>query len=816
MSESGTSAEAPQPERTVRSEADGPTAALRPSLRALAATPPDVDLAEAGAIAERWFGIRGDMALLDSERDRNFRIRIADGNAYVLKIANSAEDEAFIDLQVAALEHIARVDPGLPIPRVMAAADGRSWVPVATSDGLTHPVRLLSYLEGGQPHVCVLPLTALPGFGAIVARTGRALRGLIHPAASNALLWDVRHGSDLRPLLAEIDDPARRAMVERVVDRFDDHVEAALAGLRAQVIHNDLTCDNVLVDERRRVVGILDFGDMAQTALVIDLAVSAASQMGGRRDPFEAAAAIVRGYDGVTRLEPEELDLLPDLIATRLTALVAISTWRVRMYPENAAYIQISDDEGWPLLERFDALGPGGVRASFERAMELGRRPVGSATDRGTSGAATADLVRRRRTVLGSAISPLTYRTPLHLDRGEGVWLFDVDGRRYLDVYNNVPVVGHGHPQVVEAIARQAARLNTNARYLYEPIVELAERLVAAMPPGLDTCLFVNSGSEANDLAWRLAVAATDGSGAVVTEHAYHGVTTVTADLSPEEWVEATRPDHIETIPAPDGYRGPYRREEPGWAERYAATLDDVAQTLGGRGHRLAAAYLDGGLTSDGVLAPPPAYARGLVERTHVAGGLFVADEVQAGHGRTGSHLWAFAAAGAVPDIVTTGKPMGNGFPVAAVITRGEIVDRLAKRTEWFSTFGGNPVACAAALAVLDVIEDEGLVANAAAVGTYLLGRLGELAGHHEPVGDVRGTGLLIGVELVADRSSREPAGRLATDVAEALRDRGVLVGTTGRDGNVIKIRPPLVFRREHADLLVEQMDEVLTELAGR
>lgn len=801
---------------------------LPPSLRALDAVPPAVDEAEAAAIARRWFGVEGRLDALASERDRNFRIRTDDGAAFVLKFANRAEDEAFIDLQVAALEHIARVDPGLPVPRVHPTMDGRSWVAVETGDGGRHPVRLLTYLEGGEPHVCDLPLTALGPFGAIVARTGRALRGLVHPGAGNALLWDVRHGADLRELLPEVEDPGRRAIVERVVDRFDAWVGPRLAGLRTQVIHNDLTCDNVLVDDRSEVVGILDFGDMAQTVLAADVAVSAASQMGGRDDPLAAAAIVTVGYDSVTPLEPDELELMPDLLATRLAALVLISAWRVRKFPDNAAYIQISDDEGWPLLERFDALGPDALRAAFRRAIDaarLGPRPAVAIPEAraalavpGPSAEAerrTADLVERRRRALGSAISPLSYRRPLHLERGEGVWLYDTTGRRYLDVYNNVPVVGHSHPRVVEAIARQAARLNTNARYLYEPIVELAERLTATMPPGLDTCLFVNSGSEANDVAWRLAVAATGGSGAVVTAHAYHGVTTVTADLSPEEWLDETRPAHVETIPAPDGYRGPHRREEPGWAEAYAVAVEDASTALATRGHQLAAVYLDGGLTSDGILAPPPEYARTLADRTRAGGALFVADEVQAGHGRTGSHLWAFAAAGVVPDIVTMGKPMGNGHPVAAVVTRADIVDRLAARSEWFSTFGGNPVACAAALAVLDVIDVEGILANADAVGAYLRAGLAGLATRHEAIGEVRGSGLLLGVELVADRARREPDGRLAVEVANELREQGVLVGTTGPQGNVLKVRPPLVFGREHADLLVERLDAVLGPLAS-
>jgi 4-aminobutyrate aminotransferase-like enzyme len=394
----------------------------------------------------------------------------------------------------------------------------------------------------------------------------------------------------------------------------------------------------------------------------------------------------------------------------------------------------------------------------------------------------------------------------VHVVRGEGVWLFDPDGRRYLDCYNNVPVVGHSHSRVAQAVTGQQRLLATHSRYLHEALVELAERLQATMPPGLDAVMFVNSGSEANDLAWRIARAATGRTGAIVTDCAYHGLTEATHALSPEEWAKGEQPAHVATIPAPDGYRGPYRREQDGWTQRYAAHIDDAGRALGD--HGLAAIYLDPAFTSDGILAPPPAYLREAARRARAMGGLVVADEVQAGYGRSGTHLWSFQASGIEPDMVVMGKPMGNGFPVAAVLVSSRLLEAIPEEVELFSTFGGNPVACAAALTVLAVIEDEGLVANAAKVGAYLRQGLLTLAERHPVIGDVRGEGLLLGVELTDE--AREPATGRARKMTEAMRERGILLGATGPAGNVLKIRPPLVLEREHADLLLQALDEVL------
>jgi 4-aminobutyrate aminotransferase-like enzyme/Ser/Thr protein kinase RdoA (MazF antagonist) len=760
----------------------------------LEATPPRVDEAAASDLAAELFGIEGPATSLGSERDQNFKIVDRRGDAYVLKISNAGEAPAVVEMENEAVLHVARTDPMLPVPRVIPSRAG-DHVTTVDLEGNRHLVRMITYLDGDLLASTDLDDEALRAFGITLARLGRALRGFFHPAAGRTLLWDVAHALELRPHVPRIEDPARRALVVRTLDRFEREVAPVLGRLRAQVIHGDLTLDNALFDRTHRVSGVIDFGDMSHTTLLADVASTLASVMGGRDDPLEAGAAALRGYQDVTPLEPEELRLLPALLATRLAATVTITAWRLTRFPENADYIAGWDDDAWPLLQLLDELGPDESAGRLES-----RRP-----------AATADLLVRRDRVLGPAMLPLSYARPLHLVRGEGVWLIDAEGRRYLDAYNNVPVVGHAHPRVADAIARQSRLLNTNTRYLFESVVELAERLLATMPEGIDTVAFVNSGSEANDLAWRLARAATGGSGGIVTDLAYHGITTAIADLSPEEWGHAEKPHTVETVPAPDGYRGSYREDADGWGPRSADHLDRAVATLAERDVRPAALYVDSGFTSDGIFVPPAAYLQEALGRIHDAGGLFVADEVQAGYGRFGSHMWSFEAHDVTPDLVTLGKPMGNGHPVAAVLTRRDLMAEMARSAgTYFSTFGGNPVACAAALAVLDVLEEEDLQARAAAVGTHLLDGLRELARRHEAIGDVRGRGLLIGVELVRDRGSREPVGALAEAVADGLRERGALVGTTGTHGNVLKIRPPLVFERPHAELLIDLLDEVL------
>ena len=783
----------------------------------LQAPPPRFDLAAAATIAAAVFGVRGTATALVSERDQNFRIAADDGRGWVLKVSNSGERVDVVEMEVGIVRHVAAVDATLPVALPRETLDGDPWGSVPGVDGARHLVRLLPLLPGSNGRAKDLSGEAIRDFGAVSARLGRATRGFFHPMAGRPILWDVKHLPDLRVHVPLIADERRRALVEAIVDRFEAVVLPSLAGFRAQVIHNDLTFDNTLLDGDGRVCGIIDFGDMAHSALILDLVAVLVALLGGRDDPadmFATAEVALAGYASVTPLEDEEAVHLGDLVAARLAQTTLISAWRVGLYPENAAYLASWDAEAWPMLDLFESVGLEEVRTRLAAAAR--RIPAWPVHVPPPAGRAQADdeLRGRRRRVLGSALSRLTYERPLHLVRGEGARMYDPDGRAYLDAYNNVPVVGHSHPRVVAAIARQAATLNTNTRYLHRTVVDLAERLVATMPAGLDTVMFVNSGSEANDLAWRVATTVTGGRGGIVTDFAYHGVSAATADLSPEVWPRGEQPPHVGIIPPPDTYRLPGSMGVT-WARRAAARLDDAVADLAGRGFRPAAVFIDGGFTSDGIFDPPPGYVEELVRRTHAAGALYVADEVQAGYGRTGDGTWSFSATGIVPDVVTLGKPMGNGHPVAAVITRSDIVDRFAAETEFFSTFGGNPVACAAAMAVLDVLQEERLPGNAAAVGEEIRAGVRALAERHPAIGDVRGRGLMIGIELVADARGRAPDAALASRVQNGMRDRGVLVGTTGRAGNVLKVRPPLVITPDEAAVLLGALGESLAAAAG-
>ena len=767
----------------------------------LDAAPPSLTQADAEAIAHDQFGVQATAEALVSERDQNFRLTEADGSAWVLKVSNVAEDRAVVEMEVAAVERIADLDPTLPVPAARPTRDGRPIAEARVGDAI-HLVRLLHLMPGRNVSPAELNGPEIERVGQVVARVGRALRGFFHPAAGRTILWDQQRLPLLFPHASLIEDRGRRALLDRIVSRFGKRVLPVLPTLRSQVIHDDLTLDNLLLDDGHRVSGVIDFGDMSHTALVLDIPATLQSLVRGRTDVLEVADAFLAGYASVTPIEVEEAELLGDLLAGRMAQTILISAYRTRQYPDNA-YIHGWSEPAWELLELLDGIG---FDKAGRRLAEIARAPIAR---RATVG----DLLGRRRRALGSALESLSYRTPLHLVRGEGAWMEAADGRRYLDAYNNVPVVGHAHPRVVDAISRQAATLNTNTRYLHEHVVDLAERLTATLPEALDTVMFVNSGSEANDLAWRLATTVTGADAGLVTEWGYHGVTAAIADFSPSEWPHGEQPSGVETFAAPDTYRGRYADANDPASVAREEVVGAVAR-LAERGRRPAALFLDSTFTADGIFVPAPDVVAGIIAAARDAGALYVADEVQSGHGRTGE-LWGHTRWGVVPDVVTLGKPMGNGHPVAAVITRAEIADRFGAQTTFFSTFGGNPVASAAALAVLDVLKDDRLLAHAVRVGDELRARLAELSTHHPAIGDVRGRGLMTGVELVRDPATREQAADLAARIKDEMAERGVLIGTTGRLKNVLKIRPPLIISPDEAGLIARRLDEVLTSLAG-
>lgn len=427
---------------------------------------------------------------------------------------------------------------------------------------------------------------------------------------------------------------------------------------------------------------------------------------------------------------------------------------------------------------------------------------------RGKSGAVSEDdkrLIARREAALGPAYR-LFYETPVHFVRGEGVWLYDPDGNAYLDAYNNVASVGHCRMEVVDAIAKQSAILNTHTRYLNENIIAYSERLLAKFPSALSHVMFTCTGSEANDLALRIAKKFTGGTGFIITEMAYHGGTDLVAGLSPSLGPAVDLGEHVRTVPAPDTTKVPAGQLAAHFANAVRAAIADMRR----HGITPAALIVDTIFSSDGVFADPAGFLKEAIAAAREAGLLFIADEVQPGFGRTGDAMWGFERHGVVPDIVTLGKPMGNGYPIAGLVMKPEVVENFGRTSRYFNTFGGNPVACAAGMAVLDVIEKNRLQQNAKDVGNYLREQIHSLSA--PIIADVRGAGFFIGVEIVSDNPS-VPDAELTAGIVNGLRERRVLISASGPRANVLKIRPPLVFSKDNADQLVKELRATIAAL---
>ncbi|PKH40643.1 4-aminobutyrate aminotransferase [Nocardioides alpinus] len=741
--------------------------------------PPRFSLEHLRRVAADHWGVESDDVVgLSSERDLNARI----GAGHVLKVSNPAESRALVDLEVAAMRHVAATDPDLPIPDVVRLLDGTDVAVVPDEGGRPCLVRLITTVPGAPLEGDVVTEDLAEQVGAATARIAHALRGFFHPAAGSRVLdWDVR-------ALPRVAAKAQQAGVLPEGDPLRDVVArvatslAALPRLPSGVHHADVTLTNLLATNGR-ITGVIDFGDLHHTADVVDLAIALTAVVRNTSDTqvcslWELAGAVLRGYQRHRRLTWDEVEVLGDLVLSRLALSSIISRGRAAAHPDNTAYITQYDDSNARTTHALAQLSPGELARRFHRL-------AGTAT----ASADAAALGERRDAVMGGPVAPLFYDQPLHLVSGEGAWLTDASGRRFLDAYNNVAVVGHADPTVVSRVGRQLGRLNTHSRYLHPEVVELAERLVATMPAGLDTVLFTTSGTEANELAWRLATEVTGGSGALIVEHSYHGSTRWMADLSSNEWPPGHRPDAVGLFRAPRAH-GDLGLQAT--TDLVRAAAGDVAT----RGHRPALLLADSGFTSEGVHDAPPSYFEGLRAGAHAEGALYLADEVQIGYGRTGPGLWRFAQSGVVPDLVTLGKPMGAGYPIGAVITRRDIVDRFASRYEYFSTFAATPAAAAAGNAVLDVLEDRGLPERALVTGAHLGERLRDLAASTDLLGEARVMGLVAGVDVTAPRPT-------AQRLLQRLVARGALAGLTGPRGDVLKVRPPLVWDHSHVDHFV-------------
>ena len=752
--------------------------------------------ADAEHLLEREYGIRGTLSRLGGE-NTNLLVRAADGRKFVLKLFSETHathaSADLVALEDAMTSHIAASGQGPAVPVIVRPRDGR--VPATGA-------RLITFVDGTPwRHAAPRGRALREHLGRTLAHMDLALASLSHAAARRTHVWDLTAAGQHRAKVTLIESPDRRRRAEWLF-----HLWAALAQPRfdelpRSIIHADANEDNVLVSGER-VVGLIDFGDALENPTVCELAIGATYAMLDEDDPIDAAADVVAGYDAVRPLSAAECDVLFPLMCGRLAASVAIAAERQRTDPSHPTWF-VSRDAAWRAIDAVASLDPAGAGRILMR-----HRPSSTTAHHPTQ----AEQIEARRRTIGPSLS-VSYVRPLSMERATGQYMIDRRGRPYLDLVNNVCHVGHCHPRVVDAVARQMARLNTNTRYLYDELTAYAARLTRTLPAPLEVCYLVNSGSEANELALRLARTHTGRRGVLVVDGAYHGNTSTLIAMSPYKFMgpggTGAPESWVNVVPIPDGYRGECRGHSRDVGVAYGR---DVGRAIANAREPIAAFFVEPILSCGGQIVPPPGYLETAFAEVRAAGAVCVADEVQTGFGRVGSHFWAFQRDAVVPDIVVMGKPIANGHPMGAVVTTRAIAESFANGMEFFSTFGGNPVSCAAATAVLDVIESEQLQSRALALGQRLLDGLTNVQRRRQMIGDVRGAGLFAGIELVRHRSTLEPAADEASALVNRLKDRGMLLSTDGPLHNVIKIKPPLVLNEDDIDMFVRAVDDELAQ----
>ncbi len=769
--------------------------AVRDILVADYGLPADVELSRLPGENENYLVALPRPAAAEAAAERTAR--------WVLKLEQDAVP-GMAEVEAAAAAELLAARPGFGVPLGRRTTAGTQFVTLR--DGRTG--RLLEFVDGtafGAAQTRGPEL--LRDLGRLLGQLPRVFAGVPGRAAARTHAWDLTAATQHWGEVAAVADPRRRDQLDRAFQSFQAHCRG-LDELPAGLVHGDVNDENVLVDDER-VVGLLDFGDALENPFVCDLAIalSYVVQHAPAGERLAAAATVVASYHGERELSAAELDVLFPLVLARLAVTLCMCEARRRIDPERVTWF-VSEAPAVAALDELSALSPAAGSRAFADAVGSGRDG-----ERSASAPSKDDLLARRRRHVNPALS-VAYDEPLQVVRGRGQYLIDEHGRPHLDLVNNVCHVGHCHPHVVAAGQRQMAQLNTNTRYLYRALTDYAERLCATLPDELDTCFLVNSGSEANELALRLARAHTGRRDMIVLDSAYHGHTSALIALSPYKFMGkggTGEPEPwVHVAPNPDVYRGPHRTNDRAAGQAYG---DAIGRVIAASERPIAGLLCESLLSCGGQLVPPPGYLERAYEHVREHGGICIADEVQVGFGRTGRGYWAFELQDVVPEVVVLGKPIGNGHPMAAVVTTRAIARSFANGMEFFATFGGNPVSCAIGNAVLDVIEDERLIDRAARLGERFMRGLQELQREHAVIGDVRGVGLFLGVEIVADRESREPAPAVARAIVNRVRHNGVLLSTDGPFDNVLKIKPPMVLTEGDIDMALRALGAALQEI---
>lgn len=745
---------------------------------------------------------------LVGDRSQNFLLETHDHRDYIIKISSRYDRLEELDFENQVMLLLAKRLPDYSFPFPLPDKEGNLISIYRKGKHSYYLIRLFPCLAGTfLAELEKIPSGLWKEAGQLLARIDIYLKKFYHPGQKRLLPWDIRNVLWSKDRLSHVSDRSLRRQLDYALLQYETNVLPLAHQLRTQVIYGDANEHNFLVDylnsKTFRIKGLIDFGDMTESYLINEVAVALTYAL-MLEVQEETVRNILGAYHKENPLRPEELDILYSLILARITISLTMAAWRRKTEPENT-YMTISESPGRRLLEYLLSENPEKWRRIFYEACGLRMKDRFLAAEK---------ILRIRKTHISGALS-LSYRQPLHLIQGCGPYLFEANGRSYLDCVNNVCHLGHAHPAVARAVSRQMSKLNTNTRYLYDQLALYIEKLLSKFPAKFKYVFLVNSGSEANDLALRLARNYTDGTELLVLDGAYHGNLTSLIEISPYKFDGPGgkgAPPFVHKIPTPDPYRGRYRGRTLKTSQKYAEEVEQTIKQLQAENKKITGLIAESMMGCAGQVIFPPEFLKLAFSAVKKAGGVCIADEVQVGFGRPGQSFWGFETQEAEPDIVTLGKPIGNGHPIGAVVTTEEIARAFVTGMEYFNTFGGNPVSCAAGLAVLRAIEEEGLQENARIVGDYFIRELTNLQKRHPLIGDVRGLGLFIGVELVKDRTTREPATREAGEIIEQMKDRGILLSTDGPFRNVLKIKPPIVFSKNNTDRVVEALDEVLKE----
>jgi len=715
-------------------------------------------------------------------------------NRYIFKTYSyNKELLAILEAENEALLNLHKKDADT-FPNPILFTDG-NFIKVLEIDGSKAICRMLSFLDGKFLGDIEATEELFYSLGTFLAEMDLKFQNFdSYVLKARQWEWDIQYVHLNKKYLNDIIDPHNRNVVHYFFQQFEENVIPLLPELRKQVIHNDSNEWNILTKDGK-VSAIIDFGDIAYSHVINELAIAITYACYDKENPLDWVPSILKGYHSILPLEEKEVKVLYYLIAARLCTSVCNSAHSRKMNPDNI-YATVSEKSAWQMLYKWLRISPIRAENVFREAIDL---PIDKVQT-------TEEEIKKRHKYISPILS-LSYKNPVSMTRSAFQYMYDAEGNTFLDAYNNIPHVGHSHPRVVQAGQKQMATLNTNTRYLYDLLSTYAEKLLSKFPDSLTKVFFVNSGSAASDLAMRMAYAHTGYKKTMIMEHGYHGNTQISIDISDYKFNNPKgqgQKEYILKTQIPDIYRGKYTKQNAG--ELYA---EEAVQQIENSSVPIAAFITEPIVGCGGQVPLAKGYLKKVYPVIRKQGGICISDEVQTGFGRLGDHFWGFETQDVVPDMVIVGKPIANGHPMGAVITTNEIAESFTKGVEFFSSFGGNPVSCAIGLSVLEVIEDEKLQENARVVGAYYKLLLSELQQKYDCIGDVRGSGLFLGVEIIKGKS-QETNKALAHYIKNELRNKFILISTDGPDDSVLKTKPPLCFTKENAKEVVDAIDSIL------